>query len=186
MPSVLASSFAGQVAAWHDFYALAGTAAATLLGLLFVAMSLHTDLTGRDLEVERELWTLAAGVLAIFADIVLSALVVLVPDQTAVGTGLPLVVLGALTLLVNVVVTRRVHRLATASRQMWAPQLLSCMFQALAGVGIIVGESVWLVVLAVVTGLLLLSALLASWLLLSGPALITLGGRGPWESPPNS
>ena len=29
---------------WHDFFLLAGTAAVTLLGLLFVALSLHLDL----------------------------------------------------------------------------------------------------------------------------------------------
>jgi hypothetical protein len=36
--------------AWHDFYLLSGTAAVTLVGLLFVALSLHIEIlfrTGR-------------------------------------------------------------------------------------------------------------------------------------------
>ena len=28
---------------WHDFYLLAGTAAATLMGLLFVSLSIHLE-----------------------------------------------------------------------------------------------------------------------------------------------
>ncbi len=34
-------SFQTAVGGWHDFYILAGTAAATLVGLLFVGLSLH-------------------------------------------------------------------------------------------------------------------------------------------------
>ena len=33
-----------QIHAWHDYYLLAGTAAATLLGLLFIALTLNADL----------------------------------------------------------------------------------------------------------------------------------------------
>lgn len=188
MPFVLASDFAAQVALWHDFYTLAGSAAATLLGLLFVAMSLHNDPAGRDLEVERDLWILAAGVLANFADIVLSALVFLVPGQSTLGIGLPLLILGTLSLLLNLLASRRVRQVTTATRWMAPPAQLSCLFQTLAGVGIIVGvgDPVWLDVLAVATGMLLLSALLASWLLLSGPALAMLRRSAPPARPPTS
>ena len=34
-------SFQTALSGWHDFYILAGTAAATLVGLLFVGLSLH-------------------------------------------------------------------------------------------------------------------------------------------------
>jgi hypothetical protein len=36
--------FLQKLREWHDFYLLAGTAAATLLGLLFVAVTLNADL----------------------------------------------------------------------------------------------------------------------------------------------
>lgn len=185
---VFASGFAAQVALWHDFYALAGAAAATLLGLLFVAMSLHNDPAGRNLDVERDLWILAAGVLANFADIVLCALVFLVPGQTPLGIGFPLLILGTLSLLLSLQASRRVRQVTTDTRWTLPPALLSCLFQALAGVGVIVGvgESVWLNVLAVATGMLLLSALLASWLLLSRPALAMLRRSAPPASPPTT
>jgi hypothetical protein len=40
---MMAEDFAAIIVGWHDFYMLAGSAAATLLGLLFVAVSLHID-----------------------------------------------------------------------------------------------------------------------------------------------
>jgi len=38
-----AAPLASAVGRWHDFYLLTGTAAATLMGLLFVGLSLHLD-----------------------------------------------------------------------------------------------------------------------------------------------
>jgi hypothetical protein len=171
---LLARPFAAQVASWHDFYAVAGGAAATLLGLVFVAMSLHTDPTGRDLVVERDLWDMAAGVLVIFADAMLIALVFLVPDQTTLGVGLPVLVLGVLSSVIHLMATLRVRTFASTVRRMAVAPVLSCLVQVLAGVGIIASDPVWLDLLAVAMGLLLLSALLASWLLFSGPALVEL------------
>ena len=43
-----AASFAEQLDRWHEFYLMAGTAAVTLMGLLFVAVSLHLDAVVRD------------------------------------------------------------------------------------------------------------------------------------------
>lgn len=186
MQFALVNNFAARVVFWHDFYSVAGEAAATLLGLVFVAMSLRADPTGRQFEREQALWTLAAGVLAMFADVVLLALVVLIPDQTPLGVGLPALVLGALVLLIDLVVTRGVRRVTSFAKGVLATPLLGCLLQVLAGVGIIVGQAVGLVVLAVATGILLASALLASWLLLSGPALAILRRSAPPAHPPTS
>lgn len=41
-------TFAGRVEAWHDFYLFIGTAASTLVGLLFVALTLRSDVLKRD------------------------------------------------------------------------------------------------------------------------------------------
>lgn len=184
MHSVLASSIAGQVASWHDFYTLAGGIAATLLGLVFVAMSLHADPAGREVEFERALWGLAAGVLAMFADVVLIAFVFLVPDQSALGVGIPVLVLGALAFLVDLVATFSVRMVISSARWRFATPLLGCLLQTLAGVGIIAGQPMWLEVLAVAMGVLLVLALLASWLLLSEPTLAALKTNVPPASPP--
>lgn len=42
------TTFAAAVEQWHDFYLLAGTAAVTLMGLLFVALSIHLDVIVHD------------------------------------------------------------------------------------------------------------------------------------------
>ena len=41
-------AFSDVVAPWHDFFLLAGTVSATLMGLLFVALSLHWDVVLAD------------------------------------------------------------------------------------------------------------------------------------------
>jgi len=41
-PATLATLL-GAIEHWHEFYLLAGTAAVTLVGLLFVALSFHLD-----------------------------------------------------------------------------------------------------------------------------------------------
>lgn len=89
-------AFQQTIDLWHDFYLMAGTAGATLIGLLFVSVSLHVDLITDPA---------AAGVLASarrafvsFIIIVLIALMFLVPAQSARGLGLPLVVFGLIDL----------------------------------------------------------------------------------------
>lgn len=186
MQFALVSNFAARVVFWHDFYSMAGTAAATLLGLVFVAMSLRADPTGRQFAREQALWTLAAGVLAMFTDIVLLALVVLIPEQTALGVGLPVLVLGALVFIIDLVVMREVRQVTSFAKGVLATPLLSCLLQMLAGVGIIVSQPIGLVVLATAIGMLLAFSLLSSWLLMSGPALAILRRSAPPTNPLDS
>lgn len=65
---------------WHDFYLLAGTAAVTLVGLLFVSLSLHVEILFRPRHADfREMAGLAfQGYLYVLV----SALVFLVPVAT--------------------------------------------------------------------------------------------------------
>jgi hypothetical protein len=44
-------SYQTAVSGWHDFYLLAGTASATLVGLLFVGLSLHLRIVVTSSEV---------------------------------------------------------------------------------------------------------------------------------------
>lgn len=101
-------AFQQTIDLWHDFYLMAGTASATLIGLLFVSVSLHVDLITDPA---------ATGVLASarrafisFIIIVLIALMFLVPGQSPRGLGLPLVVLALIDLGRMVNVTRVMRR----------------------------------------------------------------------------
>ena len=67
---------------WHDFYIVAGTAAATLVGLLFVGLSLHLRTVLSRVEVR----SLARVTLANFGFLLfVSLFMVIHQDSTAVS-----------------------------------------------------------------------------------------------------
>jgi hypothetical protein len=68
---------------WHDFYVMAGGAAAALAGLLFVAMSLHADAVMRTLFYRNR----AVGMLMSLTTQLLLSAAVLVPGQPLVFIG---------------------------------------------------------------------------------------------------
>lgn len=77
---------------WHEFYLMAGTAAVTLAGLLFVAISLHIDELIHD---EREhLLALARAVLFSFTMVLVLSLMMLVPHQHMRMVALELMIAG--------------------------------------------------------------------------------------------
>jgi hypothetical protein len=82
--------------AWHDFFLLTGAAAATLLGLVFVAASIAATIPNDKLgdDKSRELWVLPI-VWAFVRVLVVSAMGV-VPDQTEWSFGCILLALAAL------------------------------------------------------------------------------------------
>jgi hypothetical protein len=84
--------FARVIEQWHDFYLMAGTAGATLIGLLFVSVSLHLDLI-TDPTATAVLASARRAFIS-FIIIVLIALLFLVPAQSARGLGLPLVLVS--------------------------------------------------------------------------------------------
>ncbi len=65
------------VSGWHDFYILAGTASATLVGLLFVGLSLHLRIVIASSEVR----SLARVTLANFGAILIVTLFMVIPDD---------------------------------------------------------------------------------------------------------
>lgn len=80
---------------WHDFFLVAGTAAATLVGLLFVGLSLHL----REILSRSEMRSLARVTLANFGAILLVALFMEVP-QGSTGAAVELLVSGIFALSV--------------------------------------------------------------------------------------
>jgi hypothetical protein len=86
-------TFAEWVHGWHDFYLMTGTAAVTLAGLLFVALSLHLD---RLVERNHEhLLGLSRATLTSFVVVLVASLMMLVPGMSARLTGVMLATLGA-------------------------------------------------------------------------------------------
>jgi hypothetical protein len=103
----------GQAAqGWHDFYVTAGAAAATLVGLLFVGLSLHIRVVVAHADVR----SLARVTLTDFVVVLLVALLLLSPtggDQTA---GISLLIVAGVSLLVLLrrgVESMRTRRLRT-------------------------------------------------------------------------
>lgn len=80
---------------WHDFYIVAGTASATLVGLLFVSLSLHL----RAVLARPEVRGLARSTLANFALVLLEALVLVIP-QDASGAGIELEIAGVVSAVI--------------------------------------------------------------------------------------
>lgn len=85
--------FQTTVSAWHDFYMVAGGASATLVGLLFVGLSLHLRVVVSRPEVR----SLASVTLANFGLVLLIALFALIPQQ-APSFGYALIISGAITI----------------------------------------------------------------------------------------
>jgi len=89
-------AFAQAVEAWHDFYIMVGTAAATLIGLLFVSLSLNASVIRR--KSNADLRALAAQTFGNFLSVLMFAVVFLIPSQVPEGLGLPLVAVGGFQL----------------------------------------------------------------------------------------
>ena len=88
------------LAPWHDFFLLAGTAGFTLLGLLFVAVSVNSAVIMRG--SERRLRVLAIGSFESLIFVVILSLVMLVPMARQRLMGGMLVTLGAVMLVMTV------------------------------------------------------------------------------------
>lgn len=98
-------AFVETVERWHDFYMLAGTAAATLIGLIFVAVSLHIDVIATA-KKSSDIGVLARQTFSNFIFILSFAFIFMVPSDTPLGIGVPLLFLG----LLGIIQTARLYR----------------------------------------------------------------------------
>ena len=94
-------SYQAEVVGWRDFYILAGTASATLVGLLFVGLSLHLRIVVTTSEVR----SLARVTLANFGAVLFVALFLVIPEGPSdagwqlIGAGLVSLVVAAPSLI---------------------------------------------------------------------------------------
>jgi hypothetical protein len=133
-------TFTGWLERWHDFYLLAGTAAVTLAGLLFVALSLHIDQLVE--ESHEHLLGLSRSTLLSFIVVMLASLFMLVPPMGPHMTGLMISALGATGLVLTIVyaVRTRHHEEGGFTRQQVRRRLLfpalGYMLMLFAGIGV--------------------------------------------------
>jgi hypothetical protein len=91
------ATFSEGISRWHDFYALVGGAAAGLLGLLFVSVSMHIDLITKS--ARNEVRILSEQTFLSFIYVLLVSMLFMIPYQNATGLGLPLLAMGVLACL---------------------------------------------------------------------------------------
>jgi hypothetical protein len=103
-----------ELAAWREFYAFAGAAAATLMGLMFVVVSLGQRTLATD-EGARATRSLFTPIAFFFATAIVVAMLMLIPD----------VVPGALAaLLATIAVTGLTYMIASGAHSFWRTQEL--------------------------------------------------------------
>lgn len=93
---------------WHEFYLLAGTAAVTLVGLLFVALSFHLDTLLH--ESRAHLLSSARLTFANFVYVLILSLITLVPHAGPVFLGMFIALASAMFLALGVTNEIRVMR----------------------------------------------------------------------------
>jgi hypothetical protein len=172
-------SYQADVAGWHDFYILAGTASATLVGLLFVGLSLHLQIVITASEVR----SLARVTLANFGAVLFVALFVVIPEGAStagsqlIGAGfVSLVVAGPS--LVGALRSREwsfqmslMQRLRVALR--FGLSFLSYLAIIAAGILLLSSAGAAFVVLLIATVVLLVVSLRNTWDLLVTVADVT-------------
>jgi hypothetical protein len=99
-----------MLAGWNEFYALLGTAAAALVALLFVAVSVATSVLTSEPESRKNTSTYLSPVVFHFANILFLSLIALIPTQTWESFGLVIGVASIGSVTYSVVIAVRVHR----------------------------------------------------------------------------
>jgi hypothetical protein len=156
--------------AWHDFFLTAGTAAAALTGLLFVALSIHLDrILGHSEHRFR-----ARGNFFGLTLVMVMALVVLMPSLSAKWLGLGLILPNVTAAAVNSWHIRRVLPTFFGGSIVFplrvALSYVLILMGVIGGVSVMFGVGGGLVWPAIESIGMLLIALLGAWSLLVGVA----------------
>lgn len=153
---------------WTDFFTLTGTAGATLVGLLFVVVTLGSGLSAsRKLDIAHLSLTPA---LYSFASVLLQSMIVLVPWRSTVPHGILFVVLGGGGLIyraktVRVRSSRHLAAIQTRMDRVFhnvTPILASAVLTC-GGAGLIAREDFGPFAIAGSTTLLLVSGIYRTW-----------------------
>jgi hypothetical protein len=157
-------TFTQIVTDWHDFYILVGTAAATLIGLLFVGVSLHVNFLRRN--EARELLFLGGLTFNSFFYVLLFAFFFLIPEQTSGALGAELFLLGTLGFVSDFIQFRQTRNKIEGWR--FALPLASLVVVVLIALSVFAGQTGGFIVLVAVMVVLLASASRNAWDFLIG------------------
>lgn len=157
-------AFAQSVGSWQVFYLMVGTAAATLIGLLFIGISLHIDRM-RSSET-RELLLLGGLTFNSFFYVLLFAIFFLIPGPTPTALGAELFLLGTLGLVSGLIQFNRAWKTVEVWR--FVIPLVALIAVLVISLTVFAGQTggfYWLVIVMVV---LLVSASRNAWDFLLG------------------
>ena len=168
---------------WHDFYVVAGTASATLVGLMFVAASLGSSIFNE--ENLEPLKAFLTPTVVHFGSVMFACLLVIIPTQTPPTLG-GLLVAGAIlgvgyciNIFVQLVIRRR-FKVDFSDRLFYALiPLLGYLLLSIAGVllWLRLRESVNVLAAGVLT--LLLAGIRNAWDMTLWTAIKTPSNKGP-------
>jgi len=99
-----------MLSTWHEFYILLGTAAAALVALLFVAVSIATSVLTAEPESRRNTRTYMSPIVVHYANILFLSLTALIPTQTWQSFGLVIGLASIGNVIYAIVITVKVHR----------------------------------------------------------------------------
>jgi hypothetical protein len=164
---------------WSNFFTLTGSAGATLVGLLFIVITLNTDLSrSRTLDIARASMTPA---LYSFGGVMLQSMVAVVPWKSSWPGGVIFVLigLGGLVYRINAVRLRStLHLRAIQGAVDWifhnAVPVGSSVILILGGAGLVAGKAFAPFAIAGSSTLLLVSGIYRTW----GETLALIGTRG--------
>jgi len=101
-----------MLADWHEFYVLLGTAAAALVALLFVAVSIGTSILTPEAESRGNTRTFMSPVVFHFANILFLSLIALIPSQTWQSFGIVIGIASIGSIGYSAFIAVRIHRSA--------------------------------------------------------------------------
>ena len=162
------SEFTQALRDWQSFFLLAGTAAATLTGLMFIAITLSSRFITRTSAPHVRVWL--DPTLFQFGGVLVTALVFLIPNATVFSVGVFLTVAGVLTLMGWVRTLRRMLRQQSiqpldALDWFWyrGLPLLSTLLVFAAGIGFLRGTVGAITLAGIGCLLLLVASLVNAW-----------------------
>jgi hypothetical protein len=168
---VMADDFLLRIAEWRTFYFTLAGACATLIGLLFVALSINVNSLNR--EDNAQLMRLGRDTLGHFLVVMMTSLMFLVPNMPAIGLGIALLVIGvswSIGALRRAIGFLRSNKVARGALPLWRGVALSVaggLGLTLVAVAILFEVDMALYLLVCVLAMLIASAITTAWLLLT-------------------
>jgi hypothetical protein len=153
---------------WSTFAEVCGTASASLIGLLFVAVSIRIDL----IAPSQELRNRAAQTLSLFGTVLIVAILIAVPAQPVRALGAELTALAMLTSGLTIVLDRRAkvfesaHAIARAL-ELLAPTKIVSVTLLVSGALLVFGVRDGLYVLIAPVLVALTGGVASAWLFLT-------------------